>query len=63
MAKHKIVSISFTIHVFECLSNKIWPRRDQLEGAIEGAATIRFLVTGETYTLLHYQFRTGKATI
>ena len=36
---------------------------EPLSVGLKIATTLRYLATGETYTSLHYQFRSGKATI
>ena len=37
--------------------------REPLSVGLKIATTLRYLATGETYTSLYYQFRSGKASI
>ena len=63
--------LRMTPEFFEMLKERLVPRltkrktnwREPLSVGMKIAITLRFLATGESYTSLHYQFRTGKATI
>ena len=63
--------LRMTPEFFEMLKERLEPRltkrktnwREPLSVGMKIAITLRFLATGESYTSLHYQFRTGKATI
>ena len=63
--------ICMTLELFEMLKEKLTPRlykkninwREPLSVGLKIATTLRYLATGETYTSLHYQFRSGKASI
>ena len=56
---------------FEMLKERLVPRltkqttnwREPLSVGLKIATTLRYLATGESYTSLHYQFRSGKASI
>ena len=56
---------------FEMLKERLAPRltkqttnwREPLSVGLKIATTLRYLATGETYTSLHYQFRSGKTSI
>ena len=56
-----------TIMLKEMLKERLAPRltkqKTNWSVGLKIATTLRYLATGETYTSLHYQFRTGKASI
>ena len=71
MKEQAKVNTDTTPEFFEMLKERLAPRltkqttnwRGPLSVGLKIATTLKYLATGETYTSLYYQFRSGKASI